>query len=108
VAEEHNLPVFQPEKLAQSDELAQLLQFGLSGCVTTAITSCSSINISNTLVEKSGVPINITLIELTAYDDVARMILHIVDQMNGIPFTKRAQHLLTDHFTTFNFSIYTR
>ena len=24
------------------------------------------------------------------------MILHIVDQMNGIPFTKRAQHLLTD------------
>lgn len=35
-------------------------------------------------------------IELTAYDDVARMILHIVDQMNGIPFTKRAQHLLTD------------
>lgn len=35
-------------------------------------------------------------IELTAYDDVARMILHIIDQMNGIPFTKRAQHLLTD------------
>ena len=35
-------------------------------------------------------------IEITAYDDVARMILHIVDQMNGIPFTKRAQHLLTD------------
>jgi hypothetical protein len=33
-----------------------------SGCVTTAITSCSSINISNTLVEKSGVPINITLV----------------------------------------------
>lgn len=35
-------------------------------------------------------------IELTAYDDIARMILHIVDQLNGISFTKRAQHLLTD------------
>ncbi|MDM7864412.1 peptide deformylase [Staphylococcus borealis] len=35
-------------------------------------------------------------IELTAYDDVARMLLHIIDQLNGISFTKRAQHLLTD------------
>lgn len=35
-------------------------------------------------------------IELTAYDDVARMLLHIIDQLNGIVFTERAQHLLTD------------
>ena len=28
-------------------------------------------------------------VELTAYDDVARMLLHIVDQLNGIPFTEK-------------------
>ena len=26
-----------------------------------------------------------TKVELTAHEDVARMILHIIDQMNGIP-----------------------
>ena len=36
VAEEHNLPVFQPEKLAQSDELAQLLQLEPDLIVTAA------------------------------------------------------------------------
>ncbi|PNZ65629.1 peptide deformylase [Staphylococcus croceilyticus] len=35
-------------------------------------------------------------IELTAYDDVARMILHIVDQLNGILFTERAKKVLTE------------
>ncbi|MCE5089487.1 peptide deformylase [Staphylococcus devriesei] len=35
-------------------------------------------------------------IELTAYDDVARMLLHIIDQLNGIVFTERAKRILTD------------
>ena len=35
---------------------------GLSGCVTTAITSCSAINISKIFVEKSGVPIKMILL----------------------------------------------
>ena len=35
-------------------------------------------------------------IELTAYDDVARMILHIIDQLDGIPFTERATKILTE------------
>ncbi|MCI2900953.1 peptide deformylase [Staphylococcus hominis] len=35
-------------------------------------------------------------IELTAYDDVARMILHIIDQLDGIPFTERAIKILTE------------
>lgn len=30
-------------------------------------------------------------LELTAYDDVARMMQHIIDQMNGIAFTNKAQ-----------------
>ena len=33
--------------------------------------------------------VNGNKVELTAHEDVARMILHIIDQMNGIPFTER-------------------
>ncbi|MCG9798934.1 peptide deformylase [Staphylococcus argenteus] len=40
--------------------------------------------------------INGNKVELTAHEDVARMILHIIDQMNGIPFTERADRILTD------------
>lgn len=35
-------------------------------------------------------------LELTAYDDVARMMQHIIDQMNGIAFANKAQKILTD------------
>ena len=35
-------------------------------------------------------------LELTAYDDVARMMQHIIDQMNGIAFRNKAQKILTD------------
>ncbi|MCO7041623.1 peptide deformylase [Staphylococcus lugdunensis] len=35
-------------------------------------------------------------LELTAYDDVARMMQRIIDQMNGIAFTNKAQKILTD------------
>ncbi|MEL0538314.1 peptide deformylase [Staphylococcus debuckii] len=35
-------------------------------------------------------------VELTAYDDVARMLLHIVDQLNGIPFTEKIEKQLTE------------
>ncbi|ANZ33580.1 peptide deformylase [Staphylococcus carnosus] len=35
-------------------------------------------------------------VELTAYDDVARMILHIVDQLKGIPFTEKMEKQLTE------------
>lgn len=40
--------------------------------------------------------VNGNKVELTAHEDVARMILHIIDQMNGIPFTERADRILTD------------
>ena len=40
--------------------------------------------------------VNGNKVELTAHEDVARMILHIIDQMNGIPFTERANRILTD------------
>ncbi|MBE5665643.1 peptide deformylase [Staphylococcus sp. SS251] len=40
--------------------------------------------------------INGNKVELTAHEDVARMILHIIDQLNGIPFTERADRILTD------------
>ncbi|MDT4050887.1 peptide deformylase, partial [Staphylococcus arlettae] len=35
-------------------------------------------------------------VELTAYDDVARMILHMVDHFNGVLFTERAEKILTE------------
>lgn len=40
--------------------------------------------------------INGNKVELTAHEDVGRMILHIIDQLNGIPFTERADRILTD------------
>ncbi|TBW74208.1 peptide deformylase, partial [Staphylococcus epidermidis] len=40
--------------------------------------------------------VNGNQVELTAYDDVARMILHIIDQLDGIPFTERAIKILTE------------
>ena len=35
-------------------------------------------------------------VELTAYDDVARMILHMMDHFDGVLFTERAERILTD------------
>lgn len=35
-------------------------------------------------------------VELTAYDDVARMILHMVDHLNGILFTEKANRILNE------------
>ena len=35
-------------------------------------------------------------VELTAYDDVARMILHMVDHFNGMLFTERVDRLMTE------------
>lgn len=35
-------------------------------------------------------------VELTAYDDIARMILHIIDQMNGILFTDKMEKQLSE------------
>lgn len=35
-------------------------------------------------------------VELTAYDDIARMILHIIDQLNGVPFTDKMEKQLTE------------
>lgn len=35
-------------------------------------------------------------VELTAYDDIARMILHIIDQLNAVPFTDKMEKQLTE------------
>ncbi|MGC9615811.1 peptide deformylase [Staphylococcus pasteuri] len=40
--------------------------------------------------------VNGNSVELTAYDDVARMILHMIDQLNGIFFTEKAKRILSD------------
>lgn len=40
--------------------------------------------------------VNGNTVELTAYDDIARMILHIIDQMNGILFTDKMEKQLTE------------
>ena len=36
--------------------------------------------------------INGNAVELTAYDDITRMILHMIDHLNGIHFTK--EHII--------------
>lgn len=40
--------------------------------------------------------VNGNTVELTAYDDIARMILHIIDQMNGILFTDKMEKQLSE------------
>ena len=40
--------------------------------------------------------VNGNTVELTAYDDVARMILHTIDQLNGIFFTEKAKRILSE------------
>ncbi|MBO3064473.1 MULTISPECIES: peptide deformylase [Staphylococcus] len=35
-------------------------------------------------------------VEMTAYDDIARMILHMIDHFNGILFTERAERILDE------------
>lgn len=40
--------------------------------------------------------VNGNQVELTAYDDVARMILHMVDHLNGILFTEKANRILNE------------
>lgn len=35
-------------------------------------------------------------VELTAYDDIARMIAHIIDQLNGVLFTEKAKRILSN------------
>ncbi|AGZ26538.1 MULTISPECIES: peptide deformylase [Staphylococcus] len=46
------------------------------------------------IVESNDV--NGNTVELTAYDDVARMILHTIDQLNGIFFTEKAKRILSE------------
>jgi hypothetical protein len=50
--------------------IAPPLPFGLSGCVTTAATSCPAASTASSVpTEKSGVPIKITLIYSPFPDD---------------------------------------
>ena len=50
----------------------------------------------NKMIVVESNDVNGNTVELTAYDDVARMILHIIDQLDGIPFTERAIKILTE------------
>lgn len=76
VAEEHNLPVYQPEKLAQSDELTQLLQLEPDLIVTAAfgqllpetllqLPKLGAINVHASLLPKyrGGAPIHQAIID---------------------------------------------
>ena len=40
--------------------------------------------------------VNGNQVELTAYDDVARMILHMVDHFKWYPFTDKANRILNE------------
>ncbi len=55
----------------------------------------SEVERSKMIVVESN-DVNGNSVELTAYDDVARMILHMIDQLNGIFFTEKAKRILSD------------
>ena len=50
----------------------------------------------NKMIVVESNDVNGNTVELTAYDDVARMILHTIDQLNGIFFTEKAKRILSE------------
>ena len=94
VAEEHNLPVFQPEKLAQSDELAQLLQLEPDLIVTAAfgqllpdqllqLPKLGAINVHASLLPKyrGGAPIHQAIIDGEAQTGIT--IMYMVKKLDA-------------------------
>lgn len=74
------LQLINPEVIAQSDETATELE----GCLSVPgrfgeVTRSRMITVRN-------YDLNGNEVEMTAYDDIARMILHVIDNLNGILF----------------------
>lgn len=84
------LQLINPILISQSEETAT----DLEGSITIPDTF-GQVTRSKLIVLECN-DINGNKVELTAHDDVARMILHTIDQLNGIPFTERAEHILTE------------
>ncbi|EHJ08502.1 peptide deformylase [Staphylococcus simiae] len=84
------LQLINPTLISQSEET----ETDLEGSITIPDTY-GRVTRSKLIVLESY-DVNGNKVELTAHDDVARMILHTIDQLNGIPFIERAEHILTD------------
>ncbi|MEJ7174349.1 peptide deformylase [Staphylococcus caprae] len=84
------LQLINPVVQSQSDEMIT----DLEGSITLPNTF-GEVNRSKMIVIQSS-DVNGNQVELTAYDDVARMILHMIDHLNGILFTEKANRLLNE------------
>ncbi|RIM67228.1 peptide deformylase, partial [Staphylococcus xylosus] len=78
------LQLVNPKRKKQSEETST----DLEGSVSLP-NVFGEVERSKMIVVESN-DINGNTVELTAYDDVARMILHTIDQLNGIFFTEKA------------------
>lgn len=84
------LQLINPQIVSQSDEKITELEGSISlPDVYGEVTRSKMIVVKS--IDKEG-----NEVELTAYDDVARMILHMVDHFNGILFTERVTRLMTE------------
>ncbi|MCE5037858.1 peptide deformylase [Staphylococcus auricularis] len=84
------LQLINPEIVSQSEETVTDLEGSVSlPDVYGEVTRNQMIVVKSN--DKEG-----NEVELTAYDDVARMILHMMDHFDGVLFTERAERILTD------------
>jgi peptide deformylase len=84
------LQLINPVIVSQSDEKVTELEGSISiPDVYGEVTRSKMIVVKSN--DKEG-----NEVELTAYDDVARMILHMVDHFNGMLFTERVDRLMTE------------
>ncbi|MGJ5712150.1 peptide deformylase [Staphylococcus auricularis] len=84
------LQLINPEIVSQSEEKVTDLEGSVSlPNVYAEVTRSQMIVVKSN--DKEG-----NEVELTAYDDVARMILHMMDHFNGVLFTECAERILTD------------
>ncbi|EOD4278635.1 peptide deformylase [Staphylococcus pseudintermedius] len=74
------LQLINPEVIAQSDETATELE----GCLSVP-GRFGEVTRSRMITVRSY-DLNGNEVEMTAYDDIARMILHVIDNLNGILF----------------------
>ncbi|MBA8778396.1 peptide deformylase [Staphylococcus schleiferi subsp. coagulans] len=84
------LQLINPEVISQSDEK------------TTELEGCLSVPgrfgevTRSQMIKVKSFDINGNEVELTAYDDIARMILHVIDNLNGILFVDVMDREISD------------
>lgn len=74
------LQLINPEVIAQSDETATELE----GCLS--VPGRFGEVMRSRMITVRSYDLNGNEVEMTAYDDIARMILHVIDNLNGILF----------------------